>query len=211
MLNEDESPMANANRSRRLRTTARHSVAAAILLLLPLLALGGALMPGMVDIEAEQETAAEVSEPYFAPLHVKRRPLLIPRDFSTGFVADLASFDRYFANASPGDLLRQQIAAVNLGVSDGDLIILDDIEEFVRNVLFKDAIEAPELDGDPGLFDHSLFSLIPTPMGMDTPYQFDDFGGSATMPVAVPEPGTALLLALGLCGLVRLVRRNPSI
>jgi hypothetical protein len=211
MINEDDSPMANANRSRRLRTTARHSVAAAILVLLPLLALGGALMPGMVDIEEEQDTSVEVREPNFAPLRVKRRPLLIPKNFSTGFVPDLASFDHLFASAASGDLLRQQIANVNFGVSDGDLIILDDIEEFVRNVLFKDAIESPELDDDSGVFDDSLFALIPTPIGIDTPYQFDDFGGSATEPMPVPEPGTALLLALGLSGLTWFGRRNRSI
>ncbi len=193
--------MANANRSRRLRMTARHAAATAVLLLLPLLALGGALIPGMVDIEEEEDTRAEVSEPYFAPLHIKRRPLLIPKDFSTGFVSELVNFDLLFASGTASDLLRQQLANVNFGVSDGDLIILEDIEEFVREVLFKDAIDAPVFDDDPDLFDDSLFALIPKPYGVDSPFQFDDFGGSATQVQPIPEPGTAALMALGLSSL----------
>ena len=157
-------------------------------------------MPGMVDIDVE-ETSTTSTERHFTPLRVKRRPLLIPKDFTNGFVAELAGFDKLFASVSSGDLLRQQVANVNFGASDGDLIILDDIEEFVRDVLFKDAIDAPQLDENPGLFDDSLFALIPSPMGIDTPYQFDDFGGSATQLQVVPEPGTALLLGLGLTGL----------
>lgn len=201
MTYEDESLMANAKRSRRVRMAARHSLAAATLVLLPLLALGGALMPGMVDIEEEEVASAKSSERYFQPLSIKRRPLLIPRDFSTGFVPQLVNFDQLFASESSGEVLRQQIADVNFGVSDGDLIILDDIEEFVRNVLFKDAIEEPALAKDSGLFDDSLFALIPTPYGVDSPFQFDDFGGSGTPLLAVPEPATAILMALGLGGL----------
>jgi hypothetical protein len=195
--------MANLNSIQRLRTTARNSAASAVLVLLPLLALGGALVPGIVDVERKKDTTAEVSERYFAPLHINRRPLLIPKDFSTGFVPGLMDFDQLFASTSASDVLRQQIARMDFGVSGGDLIIFDDIEEFVRNVLFNDAVEEPLFEDDPGFFDDSLFALIPTPWGADSPYNFDAFGGNGSQVLPVPEPGTGILLAIGLAGIAR--------
>lgn len=202
-------PMANANRNRRSRFDARHTLAAIILVLLPLLALGGALMPGMVEIAEEEDTSAAVAQPDFVPLKVKRRPLLIPRDFSTGFVPELVNFDHLSGTTDPGELFIAEMAQMAFGGGHGELIILDDIEEFVRNVLFKDALEPEALDDLPGgPFDESLFALIPNPIGVDTGYQFDDFAGSPSPTTPVPEPGTAVLALLGLAGLGWYRRRS---
>jgi len=203
--------MATPNRSDRFRSRTRQSIAGFILVLLPLLALGGALMPGMVEIAEEEDTSAEIKVPEHKPLRAKRRPLLIPRDFSTGFVPELVNFDQLLhAPSGSSELLIENIASLsNFGAGQGDLIILDDIEEFVRNVLFKDVLDQGLGEDAPGgPFDESLFALIPNPIGADTGFQFDDFAGAPDSPQPVPEPSTALLMLLGLGALAGYGKRN---
>ena len=205
--------MAKANRSRRLRKTARHGVTTAVLVLLPLLALGGALMPGMVEVVEEKTAgASQEVQRHFEPLPVPRRPLLIPRDFSAGFVPDLINSAQLFGGASPHELLVDGLAGISaVAARQADLIILDDIEEFVRNVLFEDVLDDAAITDDPNRgLDEELFALIPSTIGIDTVHQYDDFGGQAATPIPVPEPSTALLLAMGLGGLAWFGKRNRA-
>ena len=160
-------------------------------------------MPGMVEVIEEQTTAASAPQPNFEPLPVPRRPLLLSSEFSMGLMPDLVNSTYLIGGTNPHQLLAEGLASItSLAGSRGDLVILEDIQEFVRNVLFKDMLDDEEIVAEPDAgFDESLFALIPSPVGFTTGYQFDDFGGSAAPPIPVPEPSTALLMVMGLCGL----------
>lgn len=199
--------MASPNRTKALNT--RHTLAATILVMLPLLALGGALMPGMLEVPEEPESGASLAatQPAYTPIGVKRRMLLMPRDSSTGFIPELIDTDLVFASVDSREHLMEELAEVAFGGGHGALIILDDIEEFVRTVLFKDAEEPEALEEMPlEPFDEELFAMIPQPLGVDSPYLFDDFAGGPDRQAVIPEPGTAALALMGLVGLAWLGR-----
>ena len=195
--------MANPKRKRGART--RHTIAVIILTALPLFALGGAVVPGMVEITEAEDTAAVVANPDFEPLKVKRRPLLILRDTTSGFLPGMIDFESLDLSG-PGEGMLEQMADFTFGGGHGEIVFLDDIEEFMEKILVKE-MDAPEaLDEEP-LFDDSLFALIPYPGDVVPEYQFDDFGGSAQETAVIPEPRTASLMLMGLVALC-LIRRD---
>ena len=70
--------------------------------LFPLLVAGGFLAPGVIQVlalaqeltESERDRLVDRTGPY------ARRPLLVPRDFSAGFIPELLDLDQLFLGHS---------------------------------------------------------------------------------------------------------------
>jgi hypothetical protein len=185
--------------------------------LFPLLVAGGFLAPAVIQVlalaqeltESERVPVVDRTSPY------ARRPLLVPRDFSAGFIPELLDLDQLFL----GGEYRVEVSADRLARvasfprSHGDAIVLDDVGQFVQEITFKDILmdEPPPmlLAGDP---DADLLPLCGT-LHAGNCVRDDDFpagggGGHIEEVVPIPEPGTGVLVALGLTALGR--RRRAS-
>ncbi len=199
------------NRKPRRRTyPSRHGFAVALLLLLPLFALGGALMPGVVSVAAEGEDDPAVESPLkkrrYRPVRMSRQPLLVPRDYSTGFIPELLDLEQLFMRTQTRTDVGERVARLpSFPTSRGDVIVLDDVDTYVGETIFKDVLAATTVADTHDLFDPSLFNRLPSPLGPSTGYEYDDFAGTGDgVPIGsvpIPEPRTAVTLALGLCGL----------
>ena len=175
--------------------------------LFPLLVAGGFMAPGVIQVlalaqeltESERASLVDRTGPY------ARRPLLVPRDFSAGFTPELLDLDQLFL----GSGYRVQVSADSLARvtsfprSHGDSIVLDDDGEYVEDVTFKDILmEEPPmlLAGDP---EADLMPLCGT-LHAGNCVRDDDLvsgGGEIEEGTPVPEPGTGLLVVLGLTAL----------
>jgi hypothetical protein len=197
------------NRKPRRRThPARHGPAVALLLLLPLFVLAGALAPGIVSVAAEDEKTLDSprKQRRYRPVRMSRQPLLVPRDYSTGFVPELLDLEQLFVGTQSRTDVGERVARLpSFPTSRGDVIVLDDVDTYVGETIFKDVLAASPVADSSDLFDPSLFNRLPSPLGPSTGYEYDDFAGtgdgSPIAPVVIPEPRTAFTLALGLCGL----------
>jgi hypothetical protein len=173
--------------------------------LFPLLVAGGFMAPGVVQVLA---LAQELTESERAPVADRtslyaRRPLMVPRDFSAGFIPELLDLDQLFLGSS----YRVQVSADRLARvtsfprSHGDAIVLDDLGEFVEEITFKDILmeeAAPTLlAGDP---DADLLPLCGTLHAGNCVRDDDLVGANIEVEEGqpIPEPGTAVLVALGL-------------
>jgi hypothetical protein len=184
--------------------------------LMPLLVAAGILAPGMVEVVA-------VEGQQFDPLSVRitrrlsryaHQPLLLPRDFSVGFIPELLDLEHlfsrvnYMSDSSGYD--RSRIPAFPRDF--GDVIVLDDDDRKNREIVFKDPVLADSGPGQP---------LPPpaadlTPLGSGSPIgpgpRFDDYLGpyvDVENRMVVPEPSSGPLLALGLA-LLAALRRGRS-
>jgi hypothetical protein len=185
--------------------------------LFPLLVAGGFLAPGAIQLLA---LAQELTESERAPIvdHTSpyaRRPLLVPRDFSAGFIPELLDLDQLFL----GGEYRIQVSTDRLARvasfprSHGDAIVLDDVGQFVQDITFKDILmDEPSptlLAGDP---DGDLLPLCGTLHAGNCVREDDLTGGGGGGDIdegqPIPEPGTGVLVALGLTALGR--RRRAS-
>jgi len=197
------------NRKQRRRAyPARHGLAVALLLLLPLFALAGALAPGVVSVEAEEEVATESprKKRKFRPVRMSRQPLLVPRDYSTGFVPELLDLEQLFMGTQFRTDVSERVARLpSFPTSRGDVIVLDDVDTYVGETIFKDVLSAASVADTSDLFDPRLFDRLPNPLGPNTGYEYDDFAGTGDGnpigSIPIPEPRTAIMLALGLVGL----------
>jgi hypothetical protein len=194
----------------------RHGFIISILVLLPFLAIGGALAPGLVTVqyEEEEEIAPRQRVPY-RPVRLARRPLLVPRDFSTGFVPEVANLEQLFM----GSLYRADVGTrltrfATFPRSRGDVIVLDDVDIILTDTLFKDALQPGVVADATAIWDPNLFDVIPNLTGPGGSNQYDDFAGQGSfgqaLPPVIPEPSTGSLVALGLLGLALRVRRCRS-
>lgn len=212
------------NRNSRRRTyPGRHGVAVALLLLLPLFVIAGTLVPGYVSVAVEDEDESAVESPRkrkrFRPVRTSRQPLLVPRDYSIGFVPELLDLEQLFMGSQTRTDVGERVARLpSFPTSRGDVIVLDDVDSYVGETIFKDVLAAAPVADSSDLFDPSLFRKLPNPTGFDTGYEFDDFAGTGdgtpALEVPIPEPRTAFTLALGLCGLAfwssRRAGRHPA-
>ena len=173
--------------------------------LFPLLVAGGFLAPGVIQVlalaqeltESERAPIADLTSPY------ARRPLLVPRDFSAGFTPELLDLDQLFL----GSEYRVQVSAGGLARvtsfprSHGDAIVIDDVGEFVRDITFKDILmDVPSpmmLASEP----NDLLPLCGTLHEGNCVRDDDLTGGEIDDGQPIPEPGTGVLLALGLTAL----------
>jgi hypothetical protein len=181
--------------------------------LFPLAVVAGLLSPGIVAVQSAQtvEEMAEAETPAldFQDVSFGRSPLLVPRDFSAGFIPELLDLDQLFRDTEyrvdpSGDRLARLLAFPR---SHGDAIVLDDVDGYPIDLLFDDALLADEIASVPdGLED--AFGL--GPIGSSTPLgnrvRFDDFPEGGSNPV-IPEPTTAALVGLALAVLSARRRR----
>jgi len=187
-------------------------VAVILFTLFPLGVLAGLLSPGVIALQIAQ-TAAEMAagDPPsldFQDATLGRSPLLVPRDFSAGFIPELLDLDQLFRDTEfrvdpSGDRLARLLAFPR---SHGDAIVLDDLDGYPLDLLFDDALVGDTIASIPdGLTD--AFGLGPignsSPLGNRVRYDLfpQGGGGSGISGGTVPEPGTGCLLALGLAAL----------
>jgi hypothetical protein len=173
------------------------------------------LAPGFVEVdyeEEEEEISARFSTLQFRPIRLTRPPLVVPRNFSTGFIPELLNLESLFNGTKfRGELGRVLGDLPSFPSHLGDMIVIDDVDTFVADQFFKDLLK-PTFVADRGkIWDSGIFDVIPPlfPIGNDN--RFDDFPGVGIDPSAgtvIPEPGTGLLLALGITALAWSRRRR---
>ena len=75
-------------------------------------------------------------------MNLGRSPLLVPRDFSAGFIPELLDLDQLFRDTEfrvdpSGERLARLLAFPR---SHGDAIVLDDVDGYPLDLLFDDAL-----------------------------------------------------------------------
>jgi hypothetical protein len=182
--------------------------------LLPLLIGVGILAPGMVTVMAEEEELMDAP-----PTRITRRlsryahqPLLLPRDFSAGFIPELLDLEHLFSRVDyMSDLMARRRARLpSFPRNFGDVIVLDDVDQRIREIVFKDPVLLSQQAAS--AFPPPSAELLPLPgpepIGPDP--RFDDIfppRQNIGPDVVVPEPSTGLLLGMGLT-LVGFIRRK---
>ena len=123
-----------------------------------------------------------------------------------GFTPELLDLDQLFLGSEYQVQVDTDRLARVTGFprSHGDSIVLDDVGEFVEDITFKDILmdepAKPMLAGDP---DADLLPLCGT-LHAGNCVRDDDLvsgGGEVEEGTPIPEPGTGVLLALGLAAL----------
>jgi hypothetical protein len=205
--------MANAEKrpNRARRWPGR--VAGVVFALFPLGVLAGLLSPGVIGLQVAAQTApdAEIAAEGtpaldFSGANLGRTPLLVPRDFSAGFIPELLDLDQLFRDtefrADPsGERLARLLAFPR---SHGDAIVLDDVDGYPLDLLFDDALVADTIASIPdGLGDAFGLGPIGGSVPLGNRVRFDDFPGGSPEDIGtvIPEPATGCLFALGLIAL----------
>jgi hypothetical protein len=173
------------------------------------------MAPGMVKVMAVE---GEDPDPFSARMtrrlsRYSHQPLLLPRDFSAGFIPELLDLEHlfsradYLSNSDSYDRARMPLFSLNFG----NVIVLEDVDQKIREIVFK----------DPVLMQTAQASPMPppaadlTPLGGPDPVgdgpRFDDYLGphlDIDDDLVVPEPSTGLLVGFGLLLLSTLRRRS---
>jgi hypothetical protein len=200
-----------ARRSKRARRW-HARIAVVLFSLFPLGVLAGLLSPGVISFQtaqtAEDVVSGETPELDFEGVNLGRSPLLVPRDFSAGFIPELLDLDQLFRDTDfqvdpSGERLARLLAFPR---SHGDAIVLDDLDGYPLDLLFDDALVGDTIASIPdGLGDAFGLGAIGSPMPLGNRVRFDDFpGGNDDDPpggAVIPEPAAGLLLGLGLFAL----------
>jgi len=194
-------------------------VAVVLFSLFPLGVLAGLLSPGVIGLQTA-ETVAELAAGETPPLDFDtskfgRSPLLVPRDFSAGFIPELLDLDQLFRDTEfrvdpSGERLARLLAFPR---SHGDAIVLDDVDGHPLDLLFDDALVGDTIASIPdGLSDAFGLGPIGSSVPLGNRVRFDDFPGGGSGSSAgglIPEPATGFLFALGL-GALGIRRRRPG-
>jgi uncharacterized protein (TIGR03382 family) len=186
--------------------------------LFPLLVAAGFLAPGWVQLLAiaqigDEPARGEVIDrvgPY------GHRPLMVPRDFSSGMHPALLDLDELFLAGRGTPLLPPRHAG---GVdafdrSFGDLIAFDDFGKSDDLVKFKDVLTDPHSLMVAAARDDDYALPLCGTLYAGNCVRDDDFSGGFVLTdedlQPVPEPDTAALMTLGLLGLAWQGRRRRS-
>ena len=199
----------SADERRDDRPRWRERAAVVAMALFPLLVAGGFFAPGVVHLIAIAQTDDPGPPPSITDTlgPFARRPLLVPRDFSAGFIPELLDLDQLFASEGfrfdPDSQRLARLSAFPRSHSEG--IVIDD-DGFPRfPIVFADAL----MDELPREFALNLVdpfghvNPLCGALGGSNCVRYDDLvgGGGGGPGTPIPEPGTALLLAAGLASL----------
>jgi hypothetical protein len=200
----------------------RHRIVVAIVLMLPLLAVLGSLAPVFVTVQYEEEEV--LVPPKRKPYHVVRlahRLLLATQDYSTRWMPEMVDLEKLFVSPRYRVHHRAQVSQWRTEMpyfprSRGEMIVLNDVDDYIANTLFRDALQPGVVADATSVWDPILFDVISDTTRPGNTDQFDDFTGQGDdddepPPPIVPEPGTGSLLALGLIVLaLRARQRQPA-
>jgi PEP-CTERM motif len=194
---------------RRLRRI-RHALPVVLLCLLPLLALAGVLAPGVIAVQGAQQSAAAAGSAAagsYTPVELSKRPLLVPRDYSPGFVPELLDLEQLFVGTRfRSDAGRRFTRLPSFPSLKGDVIVIDDLDMKIGKKIFDDVLDMSVVASTSNL-DPEVWAVIPPLWPAGDGLQYDDFTGGTGLPAInpliffiplVPEPGTGALLGLGL-------------
>ena len=187
-------------------------IAVVVFSLFPLAVLAGLLSPGVIALQTRdgvgggRSPRGETPPLDFQGVNLERSPLLVPRDFSAGFIPELLDLDQLFLDTAftvdpSGERLARLLAFPR---SHGDAIVLDDVDGTPLDMLFDDALVGDTIASVPdGLPDAFGLGPIGGSVPLGNRVRFDDFpnggpGGSSGGGAPVPEPATGMLIALGL-------------
>lgn len=199
----------------------RHGIAVAILLLLPLLAVLGSLAPVFVTVQYEEEEVfvPPKREPYRV-VRLAHRMLLAAQDYSARWIPEMVDLDKLFVSPRYRVHRRAQIGKRRTEMpyfphTRGEMIVLNDVDNYITDTLFKDALQPGVVADATSAWDPALFDVISDTTRPGSTDQFDDFTGQGDdgepPPPVVPEPGTGSLVALGLIVLaLRARQRQPA-
>lgn len=209
-----------------------HALAASILAILPLLAIAGVLAPNLVVVQVEEEAEEQIApSPVYQPVRLAKRPLLIPRDYSAGFVPEILDLEQLFIGSEyRADPAKRLTRLPTFPHKFGDVIVFDDVDTYIGAKIFKDVLDL-SLVADTSHLEMEYWAVIPPLWPAGNLLQFDDFtGGNGIPPIeplglllaaliagggpVIPEPSTGLMFGMGLVGLVlkrRRDQRQPAI
>jgi len=194
------------------RERKRFALVKLMLGLFPLLVAGGFMAPGWVQLlavaQVQGDTARAVVVDRIGPYG--RRPLLVTRDFSSGFVPELLDLEQLFVGSrshlGPDDQHSARVPAFDR--SFGDLIAFDDMGQLTPPVEFKDVLMDPQSTHLAGLLDEDFVLPLCGTLYAGNCVRDDDFSGEFVIRTKpIPEPDTAVLMGLGILGLAWQGRR----
>jgi hypothetical protein len=199
----------------------RHGSVVAVLLLLPFLAIAGALAPGLVSIQYEEEEEQPELGPRervpYRPVRLSRKPLLVPRDYSAGFVSEVQDLEQLFMGSQyRADVGERLTRLPSFPRSRGDMIVLDDVDIYLVDTLFKDVLQPGIVADATAVWNPALFDIIPNLAIPTNGGIYDDLTGQGDVseqppPPIIPEPRSGGLLLFGLIALaIRARKRQPA-
>jgi hypothetical protein len=192
-----------ANRARPIR----HSFAAALLSLLPLLAFAGVLAPGLIEVDYKEDPSslpAHRGTVVFRPVRLMRPPLMVTRGAGAAYAMDFLDIEGLFDGSRYRAELGQKLAQMqSFPSATGDLITIDDVDVVADKQLFQDLLNPTFYDPQNPLWDPKVFDVIPTLFAIGDGTRFDDFPDPGFVPgktpkAVIPEPATGLLCGLGI-------------
>lgn len=211
--------MAQHQKPQRIRPV-RHSIAAAVLSLLPLLAFAGVLAPGLIEVDYKEEpsqAAARRGTIAFRPVRLMRPPLMVTRGLGATYTLDFLDIEGLFESSRYRAELGRRLAQLqSFPSATGDLIVIDDVDVVADQDLFDDLLQPTFMPQNHPLWDPKIFDVIPPLFAIGNGFRFDDFPdpgfipGKAPEPV-IPEPATGLLLAVGLGALAHRARAQKAL
>jgi len=189
---------------RNKRSERRERVALLVLMLFPVFVAGGFFTPGWVRLIAVAQTAElDPRDPVRDRVGpYGRRPLSVPRDLFAGSTTDLLDLDELFGDADyqPYTMSKQKRRVAAFDRSYGNWIDLDDLLLQPEEIVFRDAL-IDEIQAQLTLAVDGpmvLLGLCDTLHGTNCVTSDNLTSVSVPVQVVVPEPNTAVLMALGL-------------